>query len=376
LRIAVLMGGDSPERDISLASGRAVSGVLHQAGHDVVPVELARVSEACTLPVLRSVDIVFPALHGGPGEDGHLQAVLDLLGIPYALSGPVASALAMDKAQAKRVMRGAQVPTPDWLLVTWDRASGRSDAVRGPDVREGGYGQALTVDHVRQRAEAEIGFPLVIKPNGSGSSVAVEIVDNVAGFDAAFGRVVAAADTATADVLVERFIPGRELTAAIFLGRRLPLVEIRPRQGFYDYANKYTAGASEYLVPAPVHSPLYEQIAEDALRIHDLLGCRGMARVDFRLDESRVACLEVNTIPGLTEHSLVPKAAAAVGIGFAELIEDLCRDGLERTQRNATIRADARSSDPPPPTGAAAPEPGGGASNGPHPARTPRKGSS
>ena len=142
---------------------------------------------------------------------------------------------------------------------------------------------------------------------------------------AAFERVAAAGGACLVDVLIEKFIPGRELTAAILLGRRLPLLEIRPRQGFYDYRNKYTAGASDYLVPAPVHSPVYEQMVGDALRLYELAGCRGMARIDFRLDGDNYYCLEINTIPGMTATSLVPKAAAAVGIGFAALVDDLCR---------------------------------------------------
>jgi len=333
VRIAVLMGGDSPERDISLASGQAVIDALRHGGHEVLPVELTRECDVCDLPELSTVDVVFPALHGGAGEDGRVQAVLELRGIPYALSGPAASAMAMDKAVAKRVMRGAEVPTPDWLLVTWDRGAERSDAIRGRDLQPGRLDEALTLDHVLQRVEAEFDFPAVVKPNGSGSSVGVRIVRAASSFATAFAEVAAAAGAGTVEILVERFIPGRELTAAVLLGRRLPLVEIRPRQGFYDYANKYTAGASDYLVPAPVHSPIYEQISDDALRIYDLLGCRGMARVDFRLDDEAFACLEVNTIPGLTSTSLVPMAAGAVGIGFAELIEDLCVDGLERARR-------------------------------------------
>ena len=132
------------------------------------------------------------------------------------------------------------------------------------------------------------------------------------------------------DILLEKFIPGRELTAAIFLGRRLPLLEILPTGGFYDYSNKYTVGASEYLVPAPVHSPLYELISADALRVFELIGCRGLARVDFRLDGEDYKCLEINTIPGMTETSLVPKAAAAVGIGFEHLVEDVCLAAMPR----------------------------------------------
>jgi D-alanine-D-alanine ligase len=149
-------------------------------------------------------------------------------------------------------------------------------------------------------------------------------------FAPAFERVAAAATGHQVGILLERYVAGRELTAAILLGRRLPLLEIRPHDGFYDYGNKYTRGATDYLVPAPVHSPVYEAVSADALQLYDLLGCRGVARVDFRLDQDRHWCLEVNTIPGMTELSLVPMAAAAVGITFEALVEDLCRDALLR----------------------------------------------
>jgi len=326
LRVLVLMGGQSREREVSLASGQAVATALAERGHEVRSLDVAEFSRLAAEPQLREIDVVFPALHGGFGEDGHLQALLELLGVRYALSGPLASALAMNKATTKRLMRGAGIPTPEWLHVAWDPATGRPRAVAGADEAPGpGRGPAFTLEHIRDRAADEIGFPLVIKPNGDGSSVGVEIVRDPRDFDAAFGNVVAQAH----DLLVERYVPGRELTAAILLGRRLPLLEIRPRQGFYDYANKYTDGATEYLVPAPVHSPLYEQISSDALRLYDLLECRGLARVDLRLDGESHACLEINTIPGMTRTSLVPKAAAAVGIGFGELVEDLCRAALE-----------------------------------------------
>lgn len=335
MRILVLMGGESRERDISLASGRAVAAALQARGHQVQAVDVTAFRDLPALPQLRSCDVVFPALHGGAGEDGRLQALLDLLGVPYALSGQLASALAMNKAAAKRLMRGAGIPTPDWLHVTWDTAAGRPRAVAAAREPRGGERAALSLAHLRERAEAELGFPLVIKPNADGSSVGVEIVRDARGFDEAFARAAAVG----ADLLLERYVPGRELTVAILLGRRLPLVEIRPREGFYDYANKYTAGATEYLVPAPVHSPLYEQISGDALRLYDLLGCAGMARVDVRLDGDAYFCLEANTIPGLTETSLVPKAAAAVGIEFGELVEDLCLAGLEARAGSASAAA-------------------------------------
>lgn len=329
MRIAVLMGGDSSEREISLLTGKAVASGLKRAGHEVELLDIASVESVLTLPVLREVDVVFPALHGGQGEDGHLQALLDVIRIPYALSGAAASALAMDKSSTKRIMRAANIPTPRWLQVTWDPRQEKPG--RSPGGEEG---SAFTLDRIFERAAAELGFPLVIKLNGAGSSVGVEIVEEPTRFKEAFLSVASVGpedgSVGGLDILLEEFIPGRELTAAVFLGRRLPLLEIRPLEGFYDYSNKYTVGATEYLVPAPVHSPLYEQISADSLRLYELVGCRGLARVDIRLDGEKYNLLEINTIPGMTETSLVPKAAAAVGIGFEHLVEDVCLAALPR----------------------------------------------
>lgn len=322
MRVAVLMGGDSSEREVSLRSGQAVAQGLREAGHDVIEIDIPDVAAVIGCEALRGVDVVFPALHGGDGEDGHLQSLLDVIGVRYALSGPTASALAMDKGLTKRLMRSAGIPTPDWLQVTWNCRPGAAPQVSVPGA---GPDPDLTLARIQERVLAEIGFPAVVKLNGGGSSVGVEIVERPAAFAAAFERVAAAQGTCLVEVLVEKYVPGRELTAAILLGRRLPLLEIRPREGFYDYRNKYTAGASDYLVPAPVHSPVYEQIVGDALRLYELAGCRGLARIDFRLDGDAYFCLEINTIPGMTATSLVPKAAAAVGIGFSALVDDLCR---------------------------------------------------
>jgi D-alanine-D-alanine ligase len=192
----------------------------------------------------------------------------------------------------------------------------------------------LTLERILERTAAELGFPVVVKLNAAGSSVGVAIARDPAELAEAFTKVVGTAPGPLADILLEEYVPGRELTAAIFLGRRLPLLEIRPREGFYDYANKYTEGASDYLVPAPVNSPLYEHIAADALRLFELIGCKGLARMDFRLDGKKYSCLEVNTIPGMTRTSLVPKAAGAVGIAFDDRVVDLCRDAL-RGRRGA-----------------------------------------
>lgn len=328
MNIAVLMGGDSSEREISLLSGQAVAAALERGGHQVTSLDIPSVAAVLELQGLHDYDVVFPALHGGQGEDGRLQAVLDVLGVPYALSGCAASAIAMDKAATKRIMRGAGIPTPDWLQVTWDRQADQPGTVVADPVaaRSG----TLTLDHVMERAAAELGFPVVVKLNAGGSSVGVQIAGAPGDFEAAFRTVAETGRQRHLDIILERYIPGRELTAAVLLGRRLPLLEIRPRAGFYDYHNKYTAGASEYLVPAPVHSPLYEQISADSLRVFELLGCKGMARVDIRLDGSSYYCLEINTIPGMTQTSLVPKAAAAVGIGFEALVEDLCLAALAK----------------------------------------------
>lgn len=325
LHIVVLMGGDSPEREVSLETGAAVARALAEKGHRVEALDLPSVASVLEQPAVRAADVVFPAMHGGQGEDGHLQALLDLMAVPYALSGPLASGLAMDKCTTKRVMQGAGIPTPDWLQVLWD-----PDAAAGRRAGEAGSPR-LTPEHVLERAGDELGWPLVLKLNGAGSSVGVAMVPGPEAFLETFARIAAAAAGRPANLLLESYIPGRELTAAIFLGRRLPLLEIRPRDGFYDFTNKYIAGASEYLVPAPVHSPLYEQISADALRLYELIDCRGVARVDFRLDGDAYSCLEINTIPGMTATSLVPMAAAAVGIDFGDLTEDLCRAALGET---------------------------------------------
>lgn len=336
MHVVVLMGGDSPEREVSLRTGAAVADALERAGHRVTRETIADVRAVATLATVPQAEVVFPALHGGAGEDGHLQALLDLIGVPYALSGFLASAMAMDKAATKRVMVSAGIATPDWLQVVWDRAASGPVALAGKAPARGKRadgGPALSVDHLHERAMAELGFPLVVKLNGAGSSVGVEIVNASGEFAAAFARVAAAAAGPQTSILLERYVPGRELTATILLGRRLPLLEIRPGEGYYDYANKYTKGACEYLCPAPVNSPHYESMCADALHLYDLLGCQGTARVDFRFDGERHFCLEINTIPGMTALSLVPMAAAAVGISFEALVEDLCRDALLRAGR-------------------------------------------
>jgi D-alanine-D-alanine ligase len=292
--LAVLMGGPSAEREVSLNSGKACAAALESAGYKVTCIDAGR-----DLPErLREVrpDVCFNALHGRWGEDGCVQGLLELLGIPYTHSGVRASALAMHKESAKAIMRAAGVPVAEGRVVT------RAEAARA---------------HVLPR-------PYVLKPVSEGSSVGVFIVRadhehppqqlNDPGW--AYG-----------DLLAERFVPGRELTCAVMGDRALGVIEIVPAEtlGFYNYEAKYAEGGSRHLLPAPVSSNVYQLVQSLALTAHKALGCRGVSRADFRFDDTpggsgEVVCLEVNTQPGMTATSLVPELAAHAGISFAELV--------------------------------------------------------
>ena len=291
-RVAVLQGGISAEREVSLASGEQVIAALREAGFKVVPItvgeNLAQLIAALTPPP----DVVFNALHGRFGEDGAIQGVLDWLGIPYTHSGVRASALAMDKVAAKAAFAGAGLPVAKHVLV---------------DVE--------SLAH-----EDPIPRPFVVKPPSQGSSVGVVILqpgDNPAAEFADgwnFGPLA----------LVEEFIPGRELTVAVMGGEPLAVTEIRPADGFYDYEAKYTPGGSRHIIPASVHPAAYAEAMELAAVAHKALGCRGASRADFRYDDSagepgRLVLLELNTQPGLTPTSLLPEQAAHRGMSFPEL---------------------------------------------------------
>jgi len=295
MRIAVLRGGRSAEREVSLRSGAQVEQALKSGGHDVTGIDLDRSS----WDVLRDGDFecVFNALHGRFGEDGCVQGLLECLGIPYTHSGVLASALAMHKEQAKAMMRAAGIPVADGQVVA------RAEAARA---------------HVLPR-------PYVLKPVSEGSSVGVFIVRadhehppqelNDPGW--AFGE----------DLLAERFVPGRELTCAVMGDRALGVTEILPAEslGFYNYEAKYADGGSLHLLPAPLKPNVYELVQKLTLTAHKALGCRGVSRADFRYDDTdggsgEVVCLEVNTQPGMTATSLVPELAAHAGLTFAELV--------------------------------------------------------
>ncbi|MBS0518702.1 MAG: D-alanine--D-alanine ligase [Proteobacteria bacterium] len=295
--VAVLMGGWSPEREVSLVSGKACAEGLREGGHTVIEYDVKRDLRAL-MDFLRPAsgggpDVVFNALHGKYGEDGCIQGVLEILAVPYTHSGVLASALAMDKPMARRVFSSV-----------------------GIRVAEG---------RVVERRSLEAGDPMprpyVVKPIDQGSSVGVYIVregDNliaVEAAEAAFGE----------KVLIEKFVPGRELTVAVMDDEAVGVTELRPRTRFYDYEAKYTDGITEHLVPAPIPAEVYEQAKQWALLAHQTLGCNGLTRGDFRWDESKpgtsgLVMLELNTQPGMTPLSLAPEQAKWAGISWPQLM--------------------------------------------------------
>jgi D-alanine-D-alanine ligase len=298
-RVALLMGGTSPEREVSLASGRDCAKALADRGYRVQAIDVGSDFEAVLRALSPRPDVVFNALHGVGGEDGRIQGVLEMLGLPYTHSGVRASALAMHKPTAKALFAGAGLPVADGML-----------ACR----------EALL-------AQDPMPAPFVVKPTGQGSSVGVRIVrphDNS-------WREEASGWCDGEELMVERFIPGRELTVPVLGDRALGVCEIVPRGSFYDYTAKYAVGGSDHVVPAPIPLALYERAREIALAAHRVLGCRGLSRADLRCDDTgpgdgELYLLEVNTQPGMTPTSLVPDIARREGIGFADLVEWIVED--------------------------------------------------
>ena len=295
--VAVLMGGWSAERDVSLRSGTACADALGRRGYRVTPIDVGR-DIAATLTAAKP-DVALNVLHGRPGEDGTLQGLLEILGIPYTHSGVMASAVAMQKDIAKVLFRAAGVPVAE------DRVVPRLEAAKA---------------HV-------MAPPYVVKPVAEGSSVGVFIVteehpnppQELFRDDWPFGD----------RVMVERYIPGKELTCAVLGDRALDVIEIVPATRFYDYEAKYAAGGSRHLLPAPILPNVYQEVRRLSLAAHSALGCRGVSRADFRYDDrgaGKLICLEVNTQPGMTETSLVPELAAYAGITFDELVQWMVED--------------------------------------------------
>ena len=339
MKICVLCGGRSNERDVSLSTGTMVAKALRASGHKVVfldacegfelnkmspselydaeiPIAERKISEAApdvskyfrreegffgknVLDICREADIVFNALHGDEGENGMVQAVLDLLGIRYTGSGMQGCILAMNKHLSKQLFIANGIPTPPAVYLT----NGISD---DPDWRR------------------HIGFPCVVKPGSLGSSVGVSIVYNDAELDAALRE----ASRFESLVIIEKYIRGREFSVGIVGGKALPAIEIIPKHGFYDYKNKYQAGCTEEICPAELDEAVAQRMGETAVKVFKVLDLGAYARVDFMMDESGFYVLEANTLPGMTPISLLPQEAKAAGISFNNLLEAIIEESL------------------------------------------------
>ncbi len=336
MNIAVFLGGLSTERDISIRSGAAIFKALKELNHNVILIDPALGSEGIfsspdmihKLPlfseiefdehpqkkylevmnhnVLNSIDFAFIALHGKFGEDGTIQTLLELKGIPYSGSGPKASAIGMDKNLSKIIFSATGVPTPRWTTV-------QSSEIENFELCE--------------ELRKEFGKKMVVKPNDQGSTVGTSIIldGNLDNIKAALAHAGKYSNL----ILVEDYIDGREITVGIIGQQALPIVEIIPQSGFYDFEHKYIPGKTEYVCPAELPEDVSEFVQNTALLAYRAIGCRGFARVDFRLNEDfEPFALEINTIPGFTETSLVPKAAKAIGIEFPELCQRIIDESL------------------------------------------------
>lgn len=344
MKIAVFMGGTSAERDVSLVSGAVVVKGLREAGHEVIPIDPAKgflplsdseiaalnevherppdslglkqysnekISETIKSPELKKVDVVFLILHGGVGEDGTIQAMLELINIPYTGAGVLGSAVAMDKLLTKKLFIADSIPTPEYFLL-----------YRGEDT---------DADAIDKKIKSGFGYPTIFKPTTQGSSVGLSLVKS----ENDIGKALDYGYQYDHELLVEKFIAGRELTVGILGDRALPIAECVPKSGLYDYEHKYSDGRTEYYCPADLPSKLATKIQAMGLKAFQTLKCRGFGRVDFRLaEDDSFYCLEVNTLPGMTSHSLVPMAAKATGLGFPQLVEKICRLAIEDFQRN------------------------------------------
>lgn len=324
----MLTGGTSVERDVALASAAQIVAALRSRGHEVTVVDTARgfvpegdeprllsgtvgtappsieelhalergllLSGLANLAAVRDADVLFLAVHGGRGEDGTLQTLLEMIGVPYTGSGRLGSAMAMDKDISKRLFRLAGIPTPDWVMAPVAR------------------------DHVERHLE----WPVVVKPSKQGSTVGLSLVHSSEGYQAAVDLARQFDD----EVMVERFVPGRELTVGVLEGRALAVGEIIPRHELFDYECKYTPGMSEEIFPADLSEAATRECRRLGLLAHEALKLGGYSRVDFRLTPAgELFCLEVNTLPGMTATSLLPQSARAAGIEFPDLCERICR---------------------------------------------------
>jgi D-alanine-D-alanine ligase len=302
LHIAVLMGGWSAEREVSLSSGNGVADALESIGHTVTRIDMT--PDVAQVIAAAKPDVVFNALHGTPGEDGTVQGMLDLMQVPYTHSGLVTSVIAIDKELTKQALVPHGIRMPEGKVV-------KSETLYEAD---------------------PLPRPYVLKPVNEGSSVGVAIVTEGGNYGDPIGRDTAGPWQQFETLLAEPFIRGRELTVAIMGDRALAVTELRPKSGFYDYDAKYTDGLTEHVCPADIPADIANAAMAMALKAHQLLGCKGTSRSDFRWDDERgeagLYLLEVNTQPGMTPLSLVPEQAKYCGISYAELCDRIVRDAL------------------------------------------------
>ena len=342
MNIVVLTGGTSAERNVSLASGQEISKTLRESGHTVKVVDPVygsdqpaeheiftghsvvgqefpsakeintysnrKVIECINSSLFDKTDIVFLGLHGKFGEDGRIQSLLEMRGLKYTGSGITSSAMAMDKDVSKILFTHYNIPTAPWFML------------------EKNHNGTLDID---SKIKEHINYPAVIKPNDEGSTVGLSIVQPDVE-DVQLESAINSAFEYSGKVMVEQFIAGRELTVAILGEEALPVIEIRPKDGYYDYEHKYTKGMTEYICPAELSKSLADELREKSLIAHKALGCKVYSRVDFRMNsKDEYFCLEVNTLPGMTETSLVPKAAKAVNISFPQLLNKIIELSLK-----------------------------------------------
>jgi D-alanine-D-alanine ligase len=304
-KIGVLMGGTSTEREVSLRSGTAIHNALKGLGYDTIAIDAG--PDICSVLKTETIELSFLALHGGYGENGAIQGMLEVLGIPYTGSGVLASALAMDKEASKKIFLHHKIPVPPFVVI---QRSAFSVQRKTPN------SELLTPD---------FNLPWVVKPVAEGSSVGVSIVKDETGFE----QALETAYSYGLKAIVEKYIDGKEVHIGILNDRILGGVEVRPSLEFYSYEAKYTAGQTEYILPPEIDTKAYEKAKVAAFSAHSALGCKGATRVDLMVDgEGNPYVLEVNTIPGMTETSLLPKIAKKAGLDFPALIEEMVRGAL------------------------------------------------
>ncbi len=389
LRVAVLMGGSSEERGVSLASGCEVAAALRSAGHRVTAIDSAvgpiprereqRILESgigraeddagfgsdeggggkahggralpearviASEPALREADVAFLALHGGAGEDGRVQTLLGAAGIPYAGSGPVGCALSMDKDLTKRLLRDEGIATPAWAAGGPGGPGKPGESGESGDSRGGRPGRSRRLDGRPDAAAVvdALGLPLIVKPVSGGSSVRLTLARSVEEVSEAAEEAAGGGDA----VMYEAYVEGREFTVGVLEEEALPVIEIEPQHELFDFDCKYVDGMARETVPAEISQELSANLRALARTVHLLLRLEHFSRVDFMVDaRGKVWCLEANALPGLTRNSLVPKAARAAGIAFPDFCERICRLGRSRRPSNPVPRESARGVETP-----------------------------